>query len=170
MVHRRLALDGRAFVRHTAPATRFVAGGERPQLTFAAGGPPDYSGTLAGGRSVIFELKSTEAERFAWTKGGRGRRELTRIRQLHDLEEHGRLGALTGLLVAFTGGMKHGQRIEFVWVDWSRASLLTRGTWNATALQAAPVGGGLVLWARGDPDWIEAALVAEEARDAVPAK
>lgn len=168
MVNGRLAAAEIAFVTHTHPSTRVVGRDEGgPMLRFGSGGAPDYQGTLAGGRAVVFELKSTEERTFTWQRAGRGRRELTRLRQLAAIELHGRLGALAGVLVAFTGGLKRGQQIEFAWVDWAATRALMSGGWSLDGLMVHP-GGRRVVWARGDPDWIAAALAAEQQRPAPP--
>jgi len=162
LTHRRLALAGTVYVRHMEPGVRVSGRDARgAQLRFAAGGPPDYMGTLAGGRSVVFELKSTEGETFTWTKAGRGRRQLTRARQAADLESHGQLGAMAGLLVAFTRPVNRASLMDFVWVHWSRASLLMEGTWRPDRL-ALLEGAARVSWVRGDPDWLAAARHAEQ--------
>ena len=64
---------------------------------------PDYQGTLAGGRSIIFEAKYTTTDRIE-------RRALT-DRQMETLESHGNMGAVA--LVVF------GIKDRFYIVPWS---------------------------------------------------
>ena len=67
---------------------------------------PDYKGTLAGGRAVVFEAKHTDDEKIE-------RRRLTQ-EQLDALEKHHRLGALAFVLVSI--GLTDFYRVP--WPTW----------------------------------------------------
>ncbi len=69
---------------------------------------PDYKGTIAGGRSVVFEAKHTDADRI----------EASRLTQEQSdaLELHSKLGALAFVVVSF--GIQNVYRIP--WAAWSK--------------------------------------------------
>lgn len=67
---------------------------------------PDFAGTLAGGRSIVFEAKHTEAEKIEYSR-------LTE-QQIEQLELHHKLGAAAFVLVSF--GLEDFYRIP--WPTW----------------------------------------------------
>ena len=66
----------------------------------------DFCGTMYGGRSVRFEAKQTDSDRFE-------RKRLT-DEQMNDLRDHQKLGALCFVLLCF--GYDHFYRVP--WDDW----------------------------------------------------
>ena len=69
---------------------------------------PDFKGTLAGGQSVVFEAKHTDADRITYDR-------LT-ADQIDDLDMHYKLGAVAFVLVSF--GLQGFYRIPWeVWRD-----------------------------------------------------
>lgn len=159
----RLSFEGRAWIRKAEAPAGMRRGGN---AYFKAAGPPDYQGVLAGGRAIVFELKSTEAAAFAWPdRQGRGGR--TKARQLADLAEAGGLGALCGLLIAFTAPLRRGAVPTFAWVPWQRIPAIAQGRWSLERLLGE--GGAIpVEWpAAGDPDYLTAAGLAEIGADPI---
>ena len=71
----------------------------------------DFCGTMYGGRSVRFEAKQTESDRFE-------RKRLT-DEQMNDLRDHQKLGALCFVLLCF--GYDHFYRVPWqVWEDMKK--------------------------------------------------
>lgn len=73
---------------------------------FTKQGQPDYKGTIAGGRAIVFEAKHTDADRIEYKR-------LTE-EQRTDLEDHHKLGAIAFVLVSF--GLQTFARIP--WPAW----------------------------------------------------
>ena len=98
------ALQGRAKVEKTPEPFRVLEKREGGLFMgrFTAHAQPDFQGTLAGGRSVIFEAKYTSTEAM--------KRDVLTETQMRTLEEHHRLGALAGVCV--------GIRDRFFFVPW----------------------------------------------------
>lgn len=69
---------------------------------------PDFKGTLAGGRSVVFEAK--------FTSTGRMKQDVVLPQQAESLDRHESLGALCFIVAAF--GMNNVYRIP--WERWKR--------------------------------------------------
>lgn len=69
---------------------------------FTAAAEPDYQGTLAGGRSIVFEAKYTTTERM--------HRNVLTQEQLDALEDHAGMGAIAAVCV--------GIRDRFFFVPW----------------------------------------------------
>ena len=67
---------------------------------------PDFKGTIAGGRSVVFEAKRTDGDRMPQS--------YVTETQAENLDEHEKLGALCFVLVSF--GMREFFRVP--WHDW----------------------------------------------------
>lgn len=79
------------------PMKPISSGGKNGRFTavYTSRAQPDYKGTLNGGRSVVFEAKSTQ-ERMI-------KRERVTAAQQEALEMHHRLGALCFVLVSMAG-------------------------------------------------------------------
>lgn len=75
---------------------------------YVKAGQPDFKGTLAGGRSVVFEAKHTDSDRIEYSR-------LT-SEQIEKLSTHHALGAAAFVLVSF--GLQDFYRIPWeVWRD-----------------------------------------------------
>lgn len=84
---------GVARVHKTYAEARNVNG----RIVYSAKGPPDFIGTIGGGRSVVFDAKeSTRSPKF--------RLALVPQHQAKDLEAHARLGALVFIVASTTAG------------------------------------------------------------------
>lgn len=75
-------------------------------------GQPDFKGTLAGGRSVVFEAKHTDGDRIEYSR-------LTK-EQADRLELHHKLGAAAFVLVSF--GLQDFYRIP--WEVWANMAAI----------------------------------------------
>lgn len=72
---------------------------------FTAAAQPDFSGTLAGGKSICFEAKYTTTDRL--------QRSILTEEQMESLERHTQLGAMTGICAGI------GDQFFFVpWIIW----------------------------------------------------
>ncbi len=180
---RRLAQEGHAWVRNTEPAVGFGGAGSarrrpggrwgpgpRGGVFFRSAGPPDYIGFLAGGRGLCFDLKSTQKPSWQWeVRKGKDPRETfrhakTKERQMQDLEEAARFGALAGLVVVL---LSSGPSPVCMWVPARLIRRVAVGGWSASALEEA--GAVAAVWPSGrDPEWLAAALAASNA-DAIAA-
>jgi hypothetical protein len=171
-VFRRLDEQGLALITKTEPPTGIDSEGRR---FFKRKGAPDFMGTLPGGRSVVFEAKSTRERRFRWPQGIHG----TRERQIADIERFGQVyGALAGVLILFwpragRGGISTEYRPRLVWVLWPGVRALAEDAWDADSL-AGQRWAAEADWPTGsDPDILGAARAAErrwqEAQQAVAA-
>lgn len=69
---------------------------------FTSTAEPDYQGTLAGGRSIVFEAKYTTKDRML--------RDVLTVEQMGALEDHAQMGAITAVCV--------GIRDRFFFVPW----------------------------------------------------
>lgn len=73
---------------------------------FTKSAQPDFQGTLAGGRSIVFEAKHTDSDRIEYSR--------LSDEQINKLSSHHRLGAVTFVLVSF--GLQDFYRIP--WETW----------------------------------------------------
>jgi hypothetical protein len=105
--------DRRAYVQHAEPPVK----GKPGELYRSGDGPPDYVGTLAGGRCVVFEAKQAKGTRWPFNK-------LTE-RQAGHLDRYAELGAIVGLLL----------RVDGVawWLPWAAIRARWHG-WNSARL------------------------------------
>lgn len=167
---RRLADAGVAFVRKTEPAMRITrAGGKIIGAAPEASAPPDFLG-FTRSRGVCFDVKQARDDgSWTWTE----RRILTKMRQVADITRAGgEFGAVAGLLIVFFGTPNHpGDRA--VWIPWWHIQAVENGRWTADRLLGLagpaqgipePTGMGISWPAGGDPDWLAAALKAEQVR------
>lgn len=85
-----------AKVRHVSPRVRIlrVLGGGRFEVVFRGESGADYRGTVAGGRAVVAEAKSSDDHRLG--------RSILKPTQIADLDDAHALGALALLLVELT--------------------------------------------------------------------
>lgn len=75
---------------------------------YTKAGQPDFKGTLAGGRAVVFEAKHTDGDRIEQSR-------LTQ-EQIDSLSEHSQLGAAAFVVVSF--GLQDFYRVPWeVWRD-----------------------------------------------------
>lgn len=74
------------------------------QGRFTARAQPDFQGTVAGGRSIVFEAKYTTTDRL--------RRDALTEKQMEALEQHGRIGAIAFVCAGIQG--------SFFAVPWTR--------------------------------------------------
>lgn len=104
-------LHGVACVEKTPePMKPLRAPNQRGQFLacYVKAGQPDFKGTLAGGRSVVFEAKHTDTDKIEYNR-------LTQ-EQIDRLELHHKLGAVAFVLVSF--GLQDFYRIPWkVWRD-----------------------------------------------------
>lgn len=173
---KRLAQEGRAWIRKTEPAVGFGqagavrrgAGGRwgidrRGGVFFRSSAPPDYMGFLSGGRGVCFDLKSTQERAWEWKIRKGDAREAfrhvrTKERQVEDLDAAGKFGALSGLVVVLQSSAP---TPLCVWVPHRSVRLVSAGRWDRT-LFVEEAGAALADWpAGGDPRWLDAALRAD---------
>lgn len=98
------ASQGRAKVEKTPEPFRVLEKREGGIFVgrFTAHAPPDFQGTLDGGRSIIFEAKYTTTESM--------KRDVLTETQMETLEDHHRKGALAGVCV--------GIQDRFFFVPW----------------------------------------------------
>lgn len=105
-LHNRYARDRRANVRRGHQEVRYLKNlGERVTAgrksirvfegTYAGEGPPDFSGLVAGGRSVAFDAKDTTKDRFAFSMLPR--------HQARDLEAEHLLGGIAFIALRLQG-------------------------------------------------------------------
>jgi len=161
----RLAAEGVAWIRRTHPPTTQTREGRR---IFTGGGLPDYVGFRRDGRGVLFDLKSTQSDRFTWRDR---RRDVTSLRQHDDLTRAGRgFNVLAGLLVLFWAGMTPmpaGLRAAnvdaMVWVPWQGADVLYESATSVTLADLVTLfWGERVTWpTNDDPNFLAAAVIAE---------
>lgn len=149
---RHLQTEGRAWIRHTHPATSQDAQGRR---FFKTAGAPDFLGFLHNGHGIVFDVKSTKEKRWRWTEGA-GRRASTKARQLDDLVTAGRdYHALSGLLVIFWYPPQ-----AAVWVPWMMLESVAHKSCTMEELVAG--GGRACYWeAAMLPNFLTAALGGE---------
>ena len=102
---------GVAFVEKTPEPMRPLRAPNRQGQFLACyikAGQPDFKGTLAGGRAVVFEAKHTDGDRIEYSR-------LT-DEQIQSLTEHDKLGAAAFIMVSF--GLQDFYRIPWpVWRD-----------------------------------------------------
>lgn len=90
----RYASKGVAYISKTYPP--FTATGRNGNLItgfYGNKGQPDFSGTLADGRSIVFEAKHTNTTNIPFSRIAH--------HQKRALERHGKLGADAFILIAF---------------------------------------------------------------------
>jgi recombination protein U len=82
---------GRAKIDKTPEPFRVMekSGGGIFKGRFTAPAQPDFQGTIAGGRSIVFEAKYTTTDRI--------RREILTAEQMNTLEDHEKCGAVAGV-------------------------------------------------------------------------
>lgn len=106
--------------------------------------PPDYGGTLSGGRGVWFDAKFTTKERYSHPK--------KRLHQSRFLWEHHQIGALCFILVH--------QRIEgqdYGWILWPEERWAGARGWSVTLKGGEvvhPAGRSHVIGNEFVPDWL----------------
>lgn len=124
----RIAARGHAYIQKTPEPMKVLASSRDGHIfpaVFTAKAQPDYTGTLAGGRSVMIEAKSTQGDRIT----------SDRIQpvQANTLDAHHQLGAVCGVLVSINF-----ETYGFIpWQDWQQLKAKTGHKYvNAADLQA----------------------------------
>lgn len=136
--HRIYELEGRAAIDKLNVPTRSIGSGDDFKIIRTGSSGADFSGTLAGGRAVCFELKSCAKRQASLPiippKGKRPPGPHIGSHQLNHLDRHARLGALAFVL------WKNGD-------EW--------GVWQA---QGTPRQASVMPWSAftviGGPDWL----------------
>lgn len=84
---------GKAVIEKTPEPFRVTKKGTNGTFTgrFIANAQPDFKGTLAGGKAIVFEAKYTSTEKM--------RRAALTDTQMECLEEHEKMGAKTGVCI-----------------------------------------------------------------------
>lgn len=83
--------ERRAVVQKNEPKAKNIAG----RIVYERKGAPDFDGTLAGGRAVVFDAKDCRASR--WSLKGLA------LHQARDLEAHHLAGAVAFVALRFQG-------------------------------------------------------------------
>ena len=99
------AARGRAEVEKTPEPFRVISKSEKGGIfkgRFTAHAQPDFQGTLAGGRSIVFEAKHTTTDRL--------KRDVLTDEQQAALERHARMGALAAVCAGIGN--------DFFFVPW----------------------------------------------------
>ena len=98
---------GIADIQKTPEPFRVMSKGAAGQFSgrFGRKAQPDFQGTLCGGRSIIFEAKSTVNDRI--------KRAVLTNEQQERLESHAKLGALAFVVVEVNGGF-----YTVPWAQW----------------------------------------------------
>lgn len=98
-------IDGRAEIDKTPEPFRVMSKQKNGVFSgrFTAHAQPDFQGTLAGGRSIVFEAKYTTTDRM--------KRDALTDEQMKRLARHDTLGALTGVCVGIND--------KFYFVPWT---------------------------------------------------
>lgn len=102
------ARTGAAWIEKTPEPFRVMSkskSGGIFQGRFTAKAQPDFQGTVAGGRSIVFEAKYTTTDRL--------RRDVLTEKQMEALEQHGRIGA-----IAFVCAGIQGSLFAVPWACW----------------------------------------------------
>lgn len=96
--------DGRAEINKTPEPFRVLSKGEYGVFTgrFTAHAQPDFQGTIADGRSIVFEAKTTTSDRM--------KRDVLTVEQQKDLERHMNLGAVAAVCI--------GIEDKFFFIPW----------------------------------------------------
>ena len=74
---------------------------------YTAAGQPDFKGTLAGGRAIVFEAKHTDTERMCFNRVTED--------QVRSLNKHAELGAMVFVVISF--GINQ-SRFRIPWNIW----------------------------------------------------
>lgn len=103
------AEQGRARIEKIPEPFRVTAKGRDGTFMgwFTALAQPDFQGTLAGGRSIVFEAKYTTTDRI--------RREVLTQEQMQALEYHHRMGAVAGVCAGIQD-----QSFFVPWTIWDK--------------------------------------------------
>lgn len=100
---------GIAHIQKTPEPMRVIKpiGGGRYTAVFTKKAQPDFTGTLKGGKSIVFEAKHTDGTNIPFDRINK--------EQERDLALHNHLDAFTGIIISF--GMKHFYFIPYdLWV------------------------------------------------------
>lgn len=114
----RLKIKGVAYIQKTPEPIRIISGKKRAQGIFSAvyekKAQPDFTGTLKGGQSVVFEAKHTESTNITFDR--------VNDQQEKDLAHHDFLGAKTFILISFN--LKHFYAVPFK--EWQILKVTTK--------------------------------------------
>lgn len=106
---------GIAHIQKTPEPMRVIKpiGGGRYTAVFTKKAQPDFTGTLKGGKSIVFEAKHTDGTNIPFDR--------INDAQERDLSYHEHLGAETFVLISF--GMKHFYAVPWtVWKELKESS------------------------------------------------
>lgn len=151
--HAHYAHEGRAQIRRqptpTLPLRERIPGGRIRLIAIPVGrADVDYRGTLAGGRAIAFDAKST-----ATARGWSGR---IPAHQLDILRAEHRLESVCGIMLAQWAPGWDQPRV--IWVPMGAAEHLSVGCW--TAADALGLAGAAAVPFHGWPDYLEVVTTA----------
>lgn len=109
-------LKGQAYIQKTPEPLKPIKAMNRAkglyQAVFTKKAQPDFTGTLQGGRSIIFEAKHTDSTNLPFDRISK--------EQERDLAYHDKLDAWSGILISF--GMKHFFLIPYDRWQWLKVN------------------------------------------------